>query len=185
MNLAFFHTMIRPFSHLYFFFLIKFHNSFVNKIVKLLNYEIMKNKTAYLIICALIFSLTVFGQNQEKDLASPKDSETKVNLERTIMLEKDSKPEEIIINIKQKTQRFELMINSSVSYGKLTIEVFDPNDTKQGNFTVGTQLNSQKKEMVNGNIRKSLNEPQIGNWKVKIIPSDATGQIRIQTAIIE
>lgn len=145
----------------------------------------MKKRTAYLIICALIFSVTVFGQNHEKNVSSSKESETKVDLQRTIRLEKDSKPEEIIINIKQKTQRFELMINSSVSYGKLTIEVYDPNDTKQGNFTVGTQFNSEKIEMVNGNIRKSLNEPQTGNWKVKIIPSDATGQIRIQTAIVE
>lgn len=145
----------------------------------------MKKGTAYLIICALIFSVTVFGQSHETKVTSSKSAETKVDLQRTIRLEKDSKPEDIIINIKQKTQRFELMINSSVSIGKLTIEVYDPNDTKQGNYTVGTQLNSNKKEMVNGNIRKSLNEPQTGNWKVKIIPSDATGNIKIQTAIIE
>lgn len=67
----------------------------------------MKKRTAYLIICALIFSVTVFGQNHEKNVSSSKDSETIVDLQRTIRLEKDSKPEEIIINIKQKTRRFE------------------------------------------------------------------------------
>ena len=140
----------------------------------------MKNRTAYLIISSLIFSFTAFGQ-----IVTSKSSETRVDLQRTIRLEKDSMPEEVIIYIKQKTQRFELLINSSVTIGKLTIEVYDPNDTKQGNFTVGTQLNSEKKEMVNGNIRKLLNEPQTGNWKVKIIPSNATGNVKIQTAIIE
>lgn len=141
-------------------------------------------KTAYLIVCALILSLTVFGQSQEtKD--SSKKSETKLNLQRTIKLEKDSKNEDVILSINQKTKRFELMINSSVSYGKLTLELYDPNNTKQGNFTVGTELNSEKKEIVNGNIRKSLVDPLPGDWKIKIIPKDATGMIRIQTAISE
>ncbi|MCK9638760.1 MAG: hypothetical protein M0R39_02535 [Prolixibacteraceae bacterium] len=145
----------------------------------------MKTRTAYLVIIALIFSLTVLGQSQEVKVSSSKSSETMEDLQRTIRLEKDSKPEEVIISIKQKTQKFELMIMSSVTYGKITIEVYDPNDTKQGNFTVGTQLNSEKKEMVNGNIRKRLNEPQAGSWKVKIIPSEATGNIRIQTSFVE
>lgn len=144
----------------------------------------MIKRTVYLIICALIFSVTVFGQNQERNVFSI-NSGTNVNLKRAIKLEKDSKPEEIIINIKQKTQRLELMIISSVSNGKLTIEVYDPNDIKQGNYTVGTQLSSEKREEVNGIIRKSLNEPQTGNWKVKIIPSDATGRINIHVGIIE
>jgi hypothetical protein len=162
-----------------------FDSIFVNNIVKLLNYEIMKTRTAYLFICVLIFTLTASGQNQEINIPSSKGSETRVDLQRIIRLEKDSKPVEVMINIKQKTQRLELSINSRVTIGMLTIEVYDPNDVKQGNFTVGTQLNTDKKEMVNGNIRKSLNEPQHGNWKVKIIPSNATGSVIIQTDVVE
>jgi hypothetical protein len=145
----------------------------------------MKTRTAYLVIIALIVSLTVLGQSQEIKVPSSKSSETTVDLQRTILLVKDSKPEDVIIDIKQKTQRFEIFITSSVTSGKITIEFYDPNDIKQGNFTVGTQLNSEKKEMVNGNIRKSLNEPQAGSWKVKIIPSEATGNISIRTSTVE
>jgi len=145
----------------------------------------MKNLKAYFIISVFIFSFTAFGQSQEIKDSSSKSSETKFELQRTIKLEKDSKTEEVIIPIKQKTQKFELMINSSVTIGKLKIELYDPNDIKQGNFTVGTQLNSEKKEIVNGNIQKSLKEPLSGNWKVKIIPTDATGSVKIQILIFE
>jgi hypothetical protein len=69
--------------------------------------------------------------------------------------------------------------------GKLTIEVYDPNEVKQGNFTIGKQLDSGKKEMVTGNIVKNLTEPQSGKWKVKIIPSNATGTIVIKTSNFE
>lgn len=144
----------------------------------------MKTRTAFLTICALIFSLTVFGQSQETK-ASSKNSNTAIDLQKTIRLEKDSKEEDVIITINQKAKRIELMISSSITLGKLTIELYDPNNIKQGNFTLETELNSEKKEMVNGNIRKSLNEPLLGNWKIKIIPTNATGNIRIQTAISE
>lgn len=145
----------------------------------------MKTRTAFLFICALIFSLTAFGQNQDINISSSTDSETRVDLLRSIRLVKDSKPEEVMVNIKQETLKLDILISSSVNQGKLLIELYDPNDAKQGNFTVGTQLNSENKENVSGRIQKSLNEPQPGNWKVKIIPSEATGNIRIQTIVIE
>ncbi len=145
----------------------------------------MKKRTAYLIISALLFSLTAFGQSQEFKAHSSKSSETKVDLQRNIRLDRDSKPEEVIINIKQKTLKFDMMISSSVTQGKLLIELYDPTNAKDGNFTVGTQLNSENKEMVNGRIQKSLNEPQPGDWKVKIIPSEATGNISITIVVLE
>ncbi|MCP4761503.1 MAG: hypothetical protein GY870_06960 [archaeon] len=145
----------------------------------------MKKRASYFIIGILFISLTAFGQNQEKNISTPEKIETKVDLVRTIRLEKDSKTEEVFIEIKEKTKGFQLMINSSVSNGQLTIELYDPNEIKQGNFTIGTQLESEKKEQVNGNIRKSIIEPQFGKWKVKIIPKDVTGNVKINTAIVE
>ena len=158
----------------------------------------MKKKASYLIIGTLFLSLTAMGQTREEDFFAGKDrnakekqffesniSETKVDLQRTIKLEKDSKSEDVILHIKKKTKKLDLLISSSINNGKLTIEVYSPDNIKQGNYTVGTQLKSEKKEIVNGNIRKSLVEPQAGEWKVKIIPTDASGTIKIQTAVLE
>jgi len=155
----------------------------------------MKKRKSYLIIGILFISLTASGQKaffegrvietNEKEFFSPKNSETKVNMVRTIQLENDSKTEDVFIEIKEKTQKLQIMISSSVKGGKLTIELYDPNDMKQGNFTIETQLKSEKKEQVNGNINKSIIEPQFGKWWVKIIPKDVTGDLKINTAIIE
>jgi len=142
-------------------------------------------RTAYLIIGIFLFSLTAFGQSQENIVSSSKSSETKVDFKREIRFENDSKPEEIVINISEETMKIDLMINSRVSKGKLTMDLYDPSGLKQGTFTVGTQLNSEKQEIANGNIRKSLKEPLSGDWKVKLIPINATGDISIQTTISE
>lgn len=145
----------------------------------------MKKKAAYLIILICLLPLLSFGQDSRVNVRADRNSETKVELERTVMLENDSEVEDVLIEINEKTRRLELMIASKVRNGKITIEIYDPKGVKQGAYTVGTLLSSEKEETVNGNIRKSLFEPQVGKWKIRIIPIDATGGIQIQTVIAE
>ncbi len=161
----------------------------------------MKKRTFYLIIGILFISFAASGQTKEEkekaffegrvietnemNFFSPKNSQTSVDMARTIRLEDDSNAEDIFIEIKEKTQKLQLEISCSVKGGKLTIELYDPNGIKQGNFTIETQLKSEKEEKVNGNISKSIIEPQFGKWWVKIIPIEVTGDVKINTAIIE
>lgn len=144
----------------------------------------MKNKLISTIILLVVTAFAVNGQSSGYSY-SYGNADTKVDLQRNISLEKDSKTEEIIIHINKEIKRLHLMINSSVSKGKLIIELYDPNNEIQGNFTIGTQLNSDKKEMVNGNIIKSLKEPVPGKWRVKLIPDNVTGTVKIQTSTNE
>ncbi|GHN01704.1 hypothetical protein WSM22_31930 [Cytophagales bacterium WSM2-2] len=110
---------------------------------------------------------------------------TRMNLERTVTLENDSKAEDVVISVEKETESFELVISSSVMAGKLSIEILDPSGNKQGNFSVDAQLATEKQERVTGNFHKSLKEPQSGNWKIKIMPTAAKGQIKIQTAMLQ
>lgn len=143
----------------------------------------MKKRGAYLIIFAFLVPFISLGQSLAKDVSPDGSPRTMVEVERTILLEKDSQTDEVAIDIEQGSPRFELLIRSSVSNGKVTIELYDPVGKKQGNFTVRTLLNSEKEEIVNGEIRKFLVGPQEGKWKVKIIPVDATGRIKIHTVV--
>lgn len=145
----------------------------------------MKKLKLFVLIGTVLLAGNVFGQALYNKPAPTTKSETNVSVERNIRLENDSKQHEVVINIKPKTQKLDLLISSSVNKGKITIEIYDPSGVKQGNFTVETQIGTAKEEVVNGNIRKSLFEPEAGNWKVKIIPAEATGKIRIQTAVVE
>ncbi|MBN2777822.1 MAG: gliding motility-associated C-terminal domain-containing protein [Bacteroidales bacterium] len=142
----------------------------------------MKTRIACLTILVLFSSLAIFGQDQMAESLF-KSQETKVNLKRTIRLENDSDIEDVVVTIDKKTERFELMISSSLTHGILSMELYDPENSKLENFTIGTALNSQKKETVNGNIRKSFYDPLLGDWRIKIIPKNATANISIQTAL--
>ena len=114
--------------------------------------------------------------------ASASASGTRVNLQRKITLETVSKSQEVILNIEGGVERFELNINSVVNTGDLKIELYDPRGKNQGVFALGTQLDAGNSERVDGNIQKSLKDPQSGAWRVKILPSEATGTVTIQTA---
>lgn len=135
------------------------------------------------VLLVFLISLTTFAQKQNNETNKTEiNQSTNFNFQRTIQLDEHKKNEEIIIKIEKQTKKFELMIDTSVTSGKLTIEIYDSNEKKQGTFSVGTQLNIENSESAQGNINKSLIDPQAGNWKVKIIPINAKGMIQINTA---
>lgn len=131
----------------------------------------MKARTI-LLVFTLLLSLKTFAQTKQQ---------TRVQFERKIQLEDCKKKEEITISIAPNTKEFRLNIDSSVSSGKVTIEIYDANGKKQGDFSVGTQLNIENAEHAIGTINKNLLEPDEGEWKVKIIPVNAKGIIKIHT----
>ena len=98
-------------------------------------------------------------------------------------MERDSKPEEVILPISDDVKRFAVSIHSSVDAGDLTIKLYDPKGGNQGNFSAGTQLSGPKSERVNGAVTKSVDHPQSGDWKVQISPTEATGTVVIETAL--
>lgn len=137
----------------------------------------------------LVASITVLGQTtKEKATAHIHESgksfaSSVTTLERNFKLDKNSKTEEIVIDIPPKATKFDLKVWSSVSNGKLTIEIYDPNGAKLGNYTVGLQTNSEKE--TSGRINKYFKEPLPGAWKIKIVSVEATGSIWSEVMIYE
>jgi hypothetical protein len=127
----------------------------------------------------VLLSITTFAQTQNNETESKQA--TKFKFQRNIQLEDCKENEEIIISIAKNTKEFKLLINTSVSEGKVTVEIYDSNKRKQGTFSVGNQLNIQNSEIATGTINKALIEPQDGDWKVKIISTKAKGIIIINT----
>jgi hypothetical protein len=127
----------------------------------------------------VLLSITTFAQTQNNQAVSNQSTEFK--FQRNIQLEDCKENEEITISIAENTKKFKLMIDTSVSEGKATVEIYDSNAKKQGVFSVGTQLNVQNSELARGTINKALLEPQVGTWKVKIISTKAKGIITINT----
>ena len=128
-------------------------------------------------VLTMLLSITSFAQTENKQA-------TEFKFQRKIQLENCKNNEEIIISIAEQTKEFKLMIDTSVSEGKVTVEIYDSNEKKQGTFSVGTQLDIQNSEFAKGTINKALLEPEDGNWKVKIISSNAKGIIQINTLTV-
>ena len=143
-----------------------------------------KWKSIYLAFSIVFLAITAWGQQKVAGKLLPAE-QTQLSMERLIELENDSKSQDVLITVAEKTKQFSLLINSSATSGKIKIEIFAPNGDAQGNFSVGTQLISVKTESVSGNIRKSLREPQAGDWRIKITPTNAKGTIRITTELIQ
>lgn len=141
----------------------------------------MITRRVYVFVSFLAISLTAAGQKAEVK-EKPKTQQGEVQesfasatttLERNFRLDKDSKSEEMTVDIPQNSPKLELKLGSSVTSGKLTIEIYDSKDVKVGNYTIGSS--SDKK--TSGRITKNFKQPRPGVWKIKIIPEQATGDI--------
>lgn len=131
--------------------------------------------TLGILFLAMLFTTTTSAQ------ISQAVEKTSFNIHRTIELTKATRSQDIKIEVNEKECRFNLRINSKVMDGKVKVEIYDPKGKKQGNFSVGCQMDSDNsKEMVNGMITKAIEKPELGDWKVKIIPTKAVGKVTIQ-----
>lgn len=152
---------------------------------------IMKKNVLFVVICMCILSTYAVGQSSTKSHSMVvKDQNfnalrSTLNIDRRIQFSKDSKSEEIEIRINEKTEHLRLSINSEISEGKLTVEVYDSFGSKQGNYTIETQLSSEKIEKVTGHYEKAWKNLPKGIWKIRIIPTSATANVKINTSLID
>jgi hypothetical protein len=91
----------------------------------------------------------------------------------------------VSIIIKENTQNFDVVVNSTVKKGSVTIEIIDPNGNKFGNFSIEAQSGSddKKPEKAAGMITKSILSPMKGEWEIKIMPMEADGAVRISSKL--
>jgi hypothetical protein len=130
----------------------------------------MKNLKRTIPITSLLFlllAISTFGQANQKRLSIQTDVSFNGQSEAT-----DLKfPVLQIANLN-------MNIESHIIQGELTIELYDPQGEKQGNFTIGSPTFSSK-ESVRGSLSKRITNPAKGDWIVKFIPKNASGAIEI------
>lgn len=137
-----------------------------------------------------VFSITLLTMAMSVGSCLAQTNHTVLNMDRKIDLNGDSTTEEIKIEVQKGTSGLEMAISSVIRSGSLTIEIYNPNGEKKGNFSVGGQLKPStidrnkkdgggKSEVANGRITKYIENPQLGNWVIKIIPERAEGGVSI------
>lgn len=122
-----------------------------------------------ILVMSVLFNLSAIAQER-----------TSLNIHRNIELKNDSENKEVTIEVNEKECSFNLKINSIATAGEIRVEIYDPEGIKQGNFSVGCEIDSKNSnETVNGMISKQIEYPSLGKWKVKILPKNAVGKVAI------
>ena len=107
--------------------------------------------------------------------------QTSFALNRQVRLENSSDNQDIIIKVSLKECRLNLRITSEIEAGDVDIEFYDQAGKKRGNFSVGCQADTKStNERVHGSIMKLVENPELGDWIVKIKAQKATGTVNIQ-----
>jgi hypothetical protein len=115
--------------------------------------------------------------------------------ESRITFDSESEEREVSVGVSDINTIMTLNIESFISSGHLTIEIYDPTGVKESNFNLGYSVKSKNEEIkvkkadnktmaseespVRGNINKSIKNPIQGDWIIKMIAKNATGIIRI------
>lgn len=109
------------------------------------------------------------------------------NTTRNIELEDSSSNEVIKVAVADDANHLMIGVNSTITSGSLTMEIFDPKGNKQGNFSVESMMRSssnskgKNKETVCGQLNKSFKDPMKGDWTVKLKPKKVSGKIQISS----
>ena len=113
---------------------------------------------------------------------------TEFTTTRNLSFKESSKIQNVEIKISENTNGLALSIKCGVRKGTVTIEIYNPEGEKQGEFSVESMesddnesLFSLLKEGVVGQINKRITKPQAGKWIIKFIPNNASGGVEIQS----
>ena len=133
-------------------------------------------------VLSLILFIAPFGIAQNNNSHHNNNCST---ISRNIQLDGSSKIEEIKLDVAEDISCLQIAVNSTIKSGSLTMEIFDPKGDKQGNFSVESQINSSSssnaKELVCGQLNKTIKEPMKGKWIIKLKPKNVTGDITIHS----
>jgi hypothetical protein len=115
----------------------------------------------------LLFAISSLGQANQKRL----------NIETAISFNDQSETTDLKFPVSQVTN-LNMAIGTRTNQGELTIELYDPQGEKQGNFTIGSPAFSSK-EPVTGTLEKKITNPRKGEWIVRFIPKNASGSVEV------
>jgi len=116
-----------------------------------------------------------------------KENCSNTNTTRNIQLDDSSSNEVVKVEVKENAKHLMIGVNSTISSGSLTMEIYDPKGNKQGNFSVESMMSSsssskgKNKETVCGQLNKSFQDPMKGDWTIKLKPKKVSGKIQINS----
>ncbi len=106
-------------------------------------------------------------------------------LDTNISLDKEAEVKEIPLELEREVHALFWNVSSGISSGIISIELYDPNGVKQGDFSLNgpSRTRDRPHKDVHGSMNKQFKKPLTGQWKIRIIPRDAKGFVSIKAGI--
>lgn len=142
----------------------------------------MKTKViliSMLIICSLFHATQIYGQDSIRAV---------INL-TTLNLKGESAEQEVSLPLRDSLTYINFEIKAIITSGELTVELYDPDGEKYGNFSLAGSLDPKDKRdtqmirgkayyaEVSGSLVRYVKFPKKGMWKAKVITKNAAGVI--------
>lgn len=138
----------------------------------------MKYSEKISVIILILISTLTFSQNEQQNITVKSITS---NIDRSIKFKNNTGEQIVKIEVKEKTEHFEVLIESRLTSGSLYIELINPEGDKEGNFKIEKQLDDEIAELIKGNLNRSLRKPTPGEWHLLITFKNLTGGIHIKT----
>jgi hypothetical protein len=130
------------------------------------------------IICFLSQASLTYGQDSIR---------TTIKI-RQITLKGESGEQEVSLPLRDSLSYINFEIKAVIISGELTVELFDPNGEKYGNFSLAGSANSNNKDAdmirgktyfaeASGSLVRYVKLPERGMWKAKVITKNAVGVV--------
>lgn len=142
----------------------------------------MKNKViliSMIIIGSLLQTTQSFGQDSIRSV---------INL-KTLKLKGESAEQEVSLPLRDSLTYINFEIKAVITSGELTVELYDPDGEKYGNFSLAGSLDPRDKQdtqmirgktyyaEASGSLVRYVKFPKQGMWKARVITKNAAGVI--------
>ena len=132
------------------------------------------------IICFLSQVTVTYGQDSIRTVIKVKQ----------LTLKGESGEQEVSLPLRDSLSYINFEIKAVITSGELSIELFDPNGEKYGNFSLAgspSSFNKQDTELIrgktyyaeaSGSLVRYVKLPKRGMWKAKVVTKNAAGAVQ-------
>lgn len=137
----------------------------------------MKSLNLGLAVFCLLSSFAIVAQSNE------------LNTQNSLFLNEKSKEQSIKVEVAGGVENLQIQIRCSLTKGEVIVELFDPEEKRQGKFTVGSKDNlgtpkgekEQNETREDGKLEKIVVNPVNGIWTIKITPTKTKAKIDVRS----
>ncbi|MEM9051328.1 MAG: hypothetical protein AAGC47_04670 [Bacteroidota bacterium] len=139
----------------------------------------MKSKILFTTIGIILMGFSALAQTGTN---SKGKSMSTITNEQYFTLEDDSNNQVVDIEIEEGTETLKVYVIGHIRKGKMTVQLEDPNEEISGTFAIKSSDSNKK---ASGNMKKLFVDPIPGTWRLTIQCKNATGDLKIETKVID